>query len=513
MTPRRRTLGMGGAAAVVSLSILASRLLGLLRETTLAALLGVSAAGDVYRDAFVIPDLLNYLLAGGFLSITLVPILARRLEAGEEREAWLDFSAVFRSVGVAIVVLTVLLWILAPWLVQALFPRLSPPNLATVVDLTRVALPAQVFFVLGALFMAVSYTQRRFFFPALAPVIYNLGIIGGGLVGAAIDRPTPHAFVWGAVAGAVIGNFCLQWLGARRAGLRWERGPSREAVRQYLLLAFPLMIGQSVAVLDEQFPRIFGQLAGEGGTAALSFARMLNMVPVGLIAQAAGVASYPFLARLAARGEIAELDETTGRATSTAVVAGMGATALLVATAQPAVRVVYQWGSFGGEDAIVVAGLLIIFSFSIPAWAIHQVVSRWFYANRRMWTPVAIGTAATALAIPIALVLAQGFGLSGVAWGSTAVMWLYTAALVGWWAKASNDAPGRRLLASISRALIPSVAAAVAGRWLVDRAGGSDPLTALPALVLGSVAVAGVFWGIGRILGVPELRRLRTSSP
>ena len=79
--------------------MLASRLLGLLRETLLAALLGVSAEGDLYRYAFLIPDLINYLLAGGFLSITLIPLLARRVEAGDEPGLWADFSTVFRLVG------------------------------------------------------------------------------------------------------------------------------------------------------------------------------------------------------------------------------------------------------------------------------------------------------------------------------------------------------------------------------------------------------------------------------
>ncbi|HUO46920.1 MAG TPA: murein biosynthesis integral membrane protein MurJ [Acidimicrobiia bacterium] len=507
---RRPTLGMGGAAAVVSASILISRLLGVLRESVLAAVLGISAEGSLYRNAFLLPDFLNYLLAGGFLSITLIPLLARRFEAGEQREAWLDFTAVFRVVAIAIVGLTVAAWIAAQPLLGALFPRLPADSVRTVVELTRVALPAQIFFVLGALFMAVSYSQKRFFYPALAPVVYNLGIIVGGLLGAALDQPSPHAFVWGAVIGAAIGNFGLQWIGAHRAGMRWVRGPSRQAVREYLILALPLMIGQSVAVLDEQFPRLFGQLVDEGTTAALSFARMLNMLPVGLIAQAAGVASYPFLASLAAKGNTTELGATTLKATRSAAVAGMAATAFVVAAAQPIVRLVYQWGRFSDNDVEVVSGLLVIFSLSIPAWAIHQVVGRWFYANRRMWTPVVIGTAATVVAIPLTLVLTARAGAAGIAWASTIVMWLYTLALAGWWIWDSERSFAHSLVSGMLRALPAAAAAAWAGRLVVNALGGSNPLTALPALVTAALAVATVLLMVGSLLRVSELTGWRS---
>ena len=508
---QRRVLGLGGATLVVSVSILVSRLLGVLRETVLAATLGVSTDGDVYRNAFVIPDFLNYLLAGGFLSITLIPVLSRRFEAGEHHEGWQDFTAVFRTIGIAIVVLTGLLMLLAEPLVGLIFPRLESGDLATIVELTRVALPAQVFLVLGGLFMAVSYTHRRFLFPALAPVIYNLGIIAGGLLGAALNEPSPHAFVWGAVGGALVGNFALQWFGARRAGLQWHGGGSRTAIRQYLLLALPLMIGQSITVLDEQIPRLFGQLVGDGGTSALSFARMLNMLPVGLIAQAAGVASFPFLARLAARGESTELADTTLRAARTAAVIGVGATAALIALAEPLVRLVYQWGAFTGDDSRLVAGLLLPFSLAIPAWAIHQVIGRWFYANQLMWTPVALGTATTLAAIPLTLLATDRWGLTGIAGASTVVIWLYTIALTGAWVKATSRRLGLDLLQSVVRSIPGGAAAALAGLWVVRSIGGDAPLTVVPSLVGGAVVVIGLFLLIGRVFRMPELARTRSA--
>jgi putative peptidoglycan lipid II flippase len=465
--PLRRSIGLGGAALLVSASVLASRLLGLLRETLLAALLGVSVEGDLYRNAFLIPDLINYLLAGGFLSITLIPLLARRVEAGDEGGMWADFSTVFRVVGWAILGLTAAMIVLAEPLARLIFPALDPFQLDAVVRLTRIVLPAQVFFVLGSMLMAAQYVHRRFLFPALAPVIYNLGIIGGGLIGATIGEPSPDSFIWGALVGAGIGSFALQWWGAHRAGLRLTRTRT-PVLREYLTLALPLMVGQSVAVLDEQFPRLFGQIVGEGATSSLSLARMLNMLPVGMIAQAAAVASFPFLARLVAAANEEEVDRVTIRSLRTTVAVALAASAVFWAASQPLVRIVYQWGAFDRKASEVVAGLLAIFALSIPAWGIHQVIARWFYAHRRMWPPVIVGTGATLIAIPLTLTLADRWGAAGVAAASTGMIWVYTAAMaVAWW-KGHGHNRRSALVDALVRGTIPAFAGGALGR-LVSR--------------------------------------------
>jgi putative peptidoglycan lipid II flippase len=214
---------MGAAAAIVSASVLLSRLLGLGREALLAALIGVNSEGDLYRQAFAIPDFLNYLLAGAYLTITLIPILSRHLEQGQTEKASQAFTAVFRFMALAILGLTAVMWLAADPLVSLVFPEAS--DHVRLVSLTRLVLPAQVFLVMGALLMAVQYTHRRFLYPALAPIIYNIGIIAGGVIGAAMGDPSPEWFLWGAVIGSALGNFALQWLGARSTETWHSRWP------------------------------------------------------------------------------------------------------------------------------------------------------------------------------------------------------------------------------------------------------------------------------------------------
>ncbi len=500
---------MGAAAALISASILISRLLGLGREALLATLIGVNTDGDLYRQAFLIPDFLNYLLAGAYLTITLIPILSRHLEQDDPDGASRAFTSVFRFVGWAILGLTVAMWLAAEPIVSLVFPRVPEPE--RLVSLTRLVLPAQVFLVMGALLMAVQYTHRRFLFPALAPIIYNLGIIAGGLIGAAIGEAGPEAFLWGAVIGSAVGNFGLQWFGARSTGTWLTRVPrGRSSVKEYLILALPLMLGQSVAVLDEQFVRLFGQI-DVGATAALSFARQLNMVPVGVIAQAAGVAAFPFLARLAAGGNEEELTRTTGRAARNTVFVAAAAMAALVVLARPLVSVLYEHGEFTAADGSLVARLLVLYAFSIPAWGLHQILSRHFYAKRMMWRVVLIGTVGTLIAIPVWLGLYSAMGIEGFALASTLVMTAYALALLVAWGLDSGWSPVRSLVPSILRGLIAAAVAAVVAYPIVSSMFGGENLDlweAIAAAAVGGLTTIAVFLGVSYLLRAPELRDL-----
>lgn len=504
-----RPLRMGAAAAVISGSVLLSRILGLGRDALIAGLIGVNTDSDLYFQAFTIPDFLNYLVAGAYLTITLIPILSRHIEAGDRARASRAFTSVLRFVSAAILVLTLLMWVFADGLVSLVFPEVGEK--ARLVTLTRVVLPAQVFFVVGALLMAVQYTHRRFVLPAMAPLIYNLGIICGGLVGAAIGDPSPEAFLWGAVAGSAIGNFGVQWVGARRTGT-WIQRPTKgeSAVGEYLRLALPLMIGQSIAVLDEQFVRFFGQVE-VGATSALQFARRLNMVPVGVIAQAAGVAAFPFLARLAARDDGDALVDTTTRAARNTIFAAAAATAGLVVLARPAVRLIFQYGEFSASDAELVSSLLIIYAFSLPAWGLHQILARHFYAKRMMWTPVLIGTAFTAIAIPVWLGLYQVWGVEGFAAASTLVMTGYALGMLVAWGRDSGWEAVRRLLPSLARGLVAAGVAAMASLPLVNALLGEGDLTiweGAGAGVVGGLTTLAVFLLVSRLLRSPELTEL-----
>lgn len=480
---------MGTAALIVSAGVLISRILGQLREVIFASLLGATASTDEYVAAFAIPDFLNYLLAGGFLSITFIPILSRYLADDDEAGGWEALSAIIRPVAVGIVGLVVVGWVAAPFVINTLFPSFNPDQIEHTIRFTRIILPAQVFFVLGALFSAVQYTKGVFTIPTLAPIIYNLGIILGG-VGYAMtqEEASPEGFIWGALAGAFIGNFALQWWGAHRIGMRLSlRIPWRHPVlKEYLLIAFPLMIGQSIVVLDETFMRVFGQFVSEGAATELNYARRTMLVPVGVIAQAAGVAAYPFLARLFAEGRLHEMKNTVDKALRYVLVLSIAATAMVAAMTIPIVRTLFERGEFTKESTIGTAEALFFYALAIPVWGGLQILNRAFYAKREMWTPVIVGSAATIVSIPLYIVLQNTFGLRGVALASTLALTVYTGILASVW---YGEADGR------ARALFL----------------GTQTGRAIPLAVGGSFAAFGIAYGIERLLDFSTMGSLVTT--
>jgi putative peptidoglycan lipid II flippase len=495
---------MGRAALVVSAGVLLSRILGLAREVALADLIGANAAGDAYRVAFILPDFLNYLLAGGYMAITFIPILSRRFADNDEVGAWEAFAAVARPVGLAMAVLVGIGMLAAGPVIEAV-TALGPAEVAEATRLTRIILPAQFFFVVGTLLMAVQYARGRFLIPTLAPIVYNFMIILGGVLLTDRNDPSAEGFAWGVLAGAIIGNFLIQAYGAYQEGLRIPRGVSfgDPVLREYLLLALPLMLGQSLVLLDESFARVFGTQLGEGPTSQLGFARQTMLVPIGVVAQAAGVAAYPHLSRLAEQGKLTELSATLARAIRYVIVASLVAAAALIALSIPTIEALFERGRFGPADTTAAASALVFYALGIPFWGVQQLLARGFYARRQMWVPVVVGTVATVLAVPVYFVLKELLDVRGVALASTVSIAGYTVVLAAIWLSRTGVGPLAGVGRTAGRALVPAVAAGGAA-WLAARLV-SDVATgfagALLQLAAGSVAAAALFIGITGFMG------------
>jgi putative peptidoglycan lipid II flippase len=212
---------IGVASFIMMASVFASRIIGLVREMAIAWTGGTGPEVDAYQIAFALPEILNHVVASGFLSITFIPVFARYLSQGRENKGFEVFSLVFNGFGLILIsgISAGIIW--APFFVHMLAPGITDPaTFDLAVRMTRIILPAQFFFFAGGLFMAVQFTKEKFLIPALAPLIYNLGIICGGVF------LYPHlgmeGFAWGVLGGAFAGNFLLQWAGAVKQGLKFR---------------------------------------------------------------------------------------------------------------------------------------------------------------------------------------------------------------------------------------------------------------------------------------------------
>jgi putative peptidoglycan lipid II flippase len=212
--------------------------------------------------AFTIPDFLNYLLAGGALSITFIPIFARNIAEGREEDGYRSFSAIATVMGIGMLFFIILGEFLAERLIPLIAPGFPPDQIHIAARITRIVLPAQLFFYLGGLLMAVQYTRNRFLIPATAPLIYNAGIILGGLLlGKTVGM---EGFAWGVLAGSFVGNFAIQVVGAHRTGLAFSPrfDLSDPGLKEFVRLSIPIMLGFSLVVVDEWMTRVFGSFSG-----------------------------------------------------------------------------------------------------------------------------------------------------------------------------------------------------------------------------------------------------------
>jgi putative peptidoglycan lipid II flippase len=479
-----RASRISAAAMLLASSVLLSRVLGYAREALLAYKVGAGASTDAYYAAFQIPDLLNHLLAGGALSIAFLPLYTRHLANGDVEGADHLLATAFGTLTAIAAVATALLWWWAEPLIALQFPRFDAATQATTVHLTRIVLPAQIFFIAGGIVNATLFAHGRFGAAALAPLLYNGGIIAGGLLLTSRFDAGVEGFAWGALAGAIAGPFLAPVLYARgRVRLRMRVAPFDRVFLHYLFIAAPLMFGQSLLTVDEWYQRWFGALLGAGAVSYLSYARRLMQVPVAVVGQAIAAAALPALSRLYAEGQHAELNRTVLRTLQAGLAIAVLAAGGCYAVAHPLVQVVYQRGAFGPEDAAQVATILALLSFAVPAWITQQIIVRAFYARADTWRPMLLGSVVAVASIPLYLALARSTGVRGLAIASVIGMSIGALATLGLarWLHGAPSLGG--LFASGGRAALIALPAALLVRWVCGTPARS---TSAALLTLGS---------------------------
>ena len=460
---------IGIASAIWGVSILASRLIGLVREGVIGRTLGAGSKGDLYTTAFVVPDFLNYLLAGGALSIVFIPIFGAYLARGEEERASEAFSVVANFLCVMLAAVSVALWFAMPVLAPIAAPGFTIEEQRELVALSRIVLPAQVFHVLGGLLSASMQARDRHALPALAPLVYTLAIILGGWIGG--QEAGAYGFAWGALAGSIAGPFALPLIGALKSGLRWRwkfalRHPD---LKTYLVRSLPIMIGFSIVVVDDWYLKREGTLAGAGAAASLSYAKTLMKVPMGVFGLAAGVAVFPTLQRLVAEGKTGEMRDTLMRSLRTLLVIALAAEAVLTVCGVEIVTLVYGRTRLTPDQIHEIALCLAIVSIGLAAWASQTLIARGFYALGNTWMPALLGTAIAAAAYPLYVLGRSELGTRGLAIASTVAIVVYTCALAFVLARtlskgAPNDtAQAPWFTAFLARAALVLVAAIAAG--------------------------------------------------
>jgi putative peptidoglycan lipid II flippase len=406
---------VGIAAAIMTGSIFLSRFLGFIRVMVIAYVGGRSEGVDAYQVAFIIPEILNHIIASGFLSITFIPIFSRYLIADQEEQGWRVFSIILSGFGALLALFIIISEALAPQLIALIaHGRPHPDFRQQVLTMTRIVIPAQFFFFAGGMFMAVQFAKERFLIPAMAPLIYNLGIIGGGILLG--PRLGMQGFSWGVLVGAFVGNFALQWWGAKKVGMKFSFIFDYEHpdLKNYIKLTLPLMLGLTMFFSMEIFIKFFGAFLPAGSIADLEYSLRTMFLLVAFFGQAVGVASYPFMARLIAENKLQEMNQLLND-TLKYLALVIPFSILLMVLRHEVVFLLFERGNFDAAATGHTSEVLMYLLIGAVAVAANTIVPRAYYAMQDTLFPAIYGTAAVLVSIPLYVFGLNLMGTPGIA--------------------------------------------------------------------------------------------------
>ncbi len=488
------------SAGLVSVAVMASRVLGLAREVVLAHFFATGLALDAFNAAFRIPDMLRDLFGEGALSKAFVTTFTETDVTQGEAATWRLASRVFNIVLLLVGILTILGIIFAPQIVDVMLPGAGfdtplPPGetygFQTKRDLTiflaRVMLPFLPLVSLAAISMGVLNAKRRYGLPALSSAFFNIGSIAVGVSGyLVLPRFGLHP-VTGMAVGVLAGGL-LQWLvqvpQMRALGFRWtaDMSFSDPGIRQIGRLIAPATVGVA-AVQINVFVNTVLASNGAGWLSWISVAFRLMYLPIGIFGVAISTANLPVLARHSAVGDTNAFRDTLSHSLRLMLVLTIPSSVGLAILSRPIVSLIYEHGAFTARDAEMAGGALFFYALGLAGYSSVKVVTDAFYALNDTMTPLKISVVAISLNVVLCCTFVYG---------------------LGW------DHRGLALSTSIW-VMLNFVGALAALRWRIGRVDGRRVLSTAGRVLAASSVMAAVVWTIAAAIG-PSHRLLQVGA-
>lgn len=516
MTAESEQKKISARAGVVALGTLASRLLGLGRDVSMAAMFS-AAHTDAFWIAFTLPNALRQLLAEGAVSSAVVPVLTEVKEKDGEGAARAFYARIRGLSLLALTVVSVAGVVGAPWLVDLFAGGLhaNPAQLARTVDLTRLVFPYIFFMGTAALGMAALHTSGRFAAASFAPALLNVALIGAcfGLPALLLSGGYDSGLALG--IGALVGGalqVVAQWPSLKEAGyqVRPKLDLADRRVRTVLSRITPMTLGLGIYYVDLVVCRRLLSEQGIGAQSYFSWAQRLCDFPQGIFVMALQTAALPSLARYAAAEDHDGLGSTFAFGMRMALFVALPVTVLFLAIGEPIVVAAFQRGEFSAESARQTG--LALMAQGAGLWtvaAVRQLVPV-FFALGDTKTPVLVSALDLLALIVLAYGLAPTLGHVGVSLavsGSSLVQML----LLWFWLGRRLRYPNTgAILRSAGKTLLASLVGG-AGAWgaaSVASSLGQGPLARLVPAAAGGVAFAFLFVALAWALGSEELQVL-----
>lgn len=503
------------AAGVVMIAYIFSTLVGIVRGVVVSGAFGTSLELDAYNAANRVTELLFNLTAGGALGSAFIPLFTGYLTRKDTKGAWKLASGVFNALLLILVLVSVLMWIFAPLIVDKLLFSLvdnaNPEMLSLTVKLLRTMLPTVIIFGVSGLVMGMLNAHQVFLWPALAPSMYSLGQIVGTLLlpkSLGVQR-----LAIGAVIGA-FGHLLLQIPSLFRLPNRfYERlaGFKDAAVRQVMKLMVPRIIGAGVVQLNFVANTIIGLSQGDGAASALSWAFTIMLMPQAAIAQSAGTASLPTLSAQVELGKFDDFKQTFAGIMRVMLMLTLPATVGMIIMRFPIIRVLYERGSFDATSTQMVAWALLWYAVGLTAHSLVEVLSRAFYSMHDTKTPVIVGVIAMSGNIALSFVFSSMFRelgwmpLGGLALANSLATTLECLALIFLLSKRVNGLNLREILQTGIKSLLASlVMGGMLLLWIEFFGTRNKFLVLVGGLGLGVLVYVLMIW----LLKVPEFQSI-----
>ncbi|MBV9349675.1 MAG: hypothetical protein JO026_02895 [Patescibacteria group bacterium] len=482
--------GLHEAAYLLAFFSLLSQVLALVRDRTFAHLFGAGPVLDAYFGAFKIPDLVFAFLTLFVSSYALVPLLSSR----EKKEQGALLGNVLFTFGCFSVVAAGLLWFLLPHLIPVFYPGFSPKVLHDTVLLSRIMLLQPILLGLSSIATSVVQVLRQFIIYALAPILYNLGII----VGALVFYPLwgIEGLAWGVVFGAVLhlSAQVIPILGNAKHVMRPTLTTLRTSIMEVALPSMPRALALSTQqVLLLLFAGI-ASLAAVGTVSAFSFAFNLQSVPLTVIGISYAAAVFPALSALHRnKDEIGFVREVWASARHIIFWTAPAITLIIVLRAH-IVRLVLGSGNFSWDDTRLTAAILALFAVSLISQSLILIFSRAYYAAHRTKIPMLVNFAGA-----FAAILGAFFGVLWVAYAPLPRFFLEALLRVA-------DVPGTSVLMIPLAYSGAMIAASFAFAYLFARDFGFEERTwgTMGSSFAASILGAGAAYGVLQLLG-PDL--------
>lgn len=412
---------LGGAAFIIAIAGIVSRLLGFVRDRLLASSFGAGDLLDAYYAAFRLPDLVYGLLVLGALSAAFIPVFTELITHKEKERAWALVQGALQWLVIFLGGAALLGLIFAPQIATLIAPGFSPEKQSLVALLTRVMLLSPIFLSISAVVGGVLVSFKQFLAYSFAPVFYNLGIIFGILV--LFPVLGPIGLAWGVVIGAIL-HMLVQFPAFRRAGYHWQNLSflttwRDTALRKVVRLMIPRSLAMAVSQLSLVIVTIFASTLASGSLAAFTLAINIQSIPLGLFGIAFSLASFPVLSTFAAKKEYDNFFQVFSQTAKRILYFVLPLSFLLIIFRAEIVRVVLGTGAFNWEDTILTFTVLGWLSVSLFAQSLVPLFVRAFFALQDTRTPLFAALVAEGVHLSFIPFLLDRFEVAGIAMAYT----------------------------------------------------------------------------------------------